>query len=39
MLNTKPLGGEWVPFYVIAFCSITEKKNREWEIREHNKWD
>jgi hypothetical protein len=37
MLNTRPLGGEGVPFYVIVFCSIVEKNNWEWEIREHNR--
>jgi hypothetical protein len=37
MLNIRPLGGgEGVPFYVIVFCSIVEKKNWELEIREHN---
>ena len=37
MLNTKPLGGEGVPFYAIVFCSIKEKKNWGWEIRENNR--
>jgi hypothetical protein len=37
MLNTRLLGGEGVPFYVIVFCSIAEKNNWEWEIREHNR--
>ena len=27
MLNTGPLGGEGVSFYVIVFCSITERNN------------
>ena len=36
MLNIEPIGGERVPFYVIVFCSIEEKNNRDWEIREHN---
>jgi len=37
MLNIEPLGGQWVPFYVIVFCSIAEHNNWEWEIREHKK--
>jgi hypothetical protein len=37
MLNTKPLGGEEVPFYVIVFYSIVKKSNWEWKIREHNR--
>jgi hypothetical protein len=36
MLNTKTLGGEGVPLYVIVFCSIIENNNWEWEIREYN---
>jgi hypothetical protein len=31
MLNMRSLGGEGVPFYVIVFCSIVEKKNRDWK--------
>ena len=27
MLNTRPLGGEGVPLYVIVFCSIVVQKN------------
>jgi hypothetical protein len=27
MLNTRPLGGEEIPLYVVVFCSIAEKKN------------
>jgi hypothetical protein len=37
MLNIGQLRGEGVPFYVIVVCSIVEKNNSEWEIREHNK--
>jgi hypothetical protein len=37
MLNIEPLGGEGVPFYVIEFCSIVEKKNGSGKIREHNR--
>jgi hypothetical protein len=36
MLNTEPLGGEGVPFYVILFYSIVEEQQLEWEIRENN---
>jgi hypothetical protein len=36
MLNIRLLGGKGVPFYVIVFCSIEEKNNWEWEIRENN---
>jgi hypothetical protein len=36
ILNIGPLGGEGVPFYVIVFCSIIERNNWEWEIREHS---
>jgi hypothetical protein len=38
MLNTILLGGEGIPLYTILFCSIVEKKNCEWKIREHNRW-
>jgi hypothetical protein len=34
MLNIVPLGREGVPLYVIVFCSIENKNNWEWEIRE-----
>jgi hypothetical protein len=37
MLNIEPLGGLGVPFYVIVFFSIAEKKIWEWEIRENSK--
>jgi hypothetical protein len=36
ILNIGPLG-EGVPFYVIVFCSIANKNNYEWEIRDHNR--
>jgi len=36
MLNTGPLGGEAVSFYVIVFCSITKHKNLVWVITDYN---